>query len=532
MQRNKSSRALALTTLLAAACGGRPSSWDAEVSLPIETVGLKSSVAVVDPSLDQVILLRAPSGRELEASAAPVGKNVVSALPATDMQSVVVLSRGVQPRRNPEDQRPSLSVIDGASGTVSARYTLTDPLQGLALDPEGRWAVVFDAGGIVVNPNELIFVDLENPDSEPVTKTIRSFGGRPERLTFTSELGMPDGTQRRFLIVETEQDVTLVDLSDLERDEVTIFLPKTPAGLIGRPREVAFHDGAPDDPNDARVAVRLANDPNVVIVELGPPGDDAEGRPFKATLNVAPVDGVPSAIAFVQTDGGLRLAALVPTTQSAALSDPATTVAETVTFPKPFSRLTRVTDVAPGAPGETDVALLWSEQVSGIAFWSLGSASGTPFRSVDTFEIGIVVSDVKDVPSQGFGHKKILESLSASEFYVLDLDARQSSPMLTNAAGFQLTVAPDGLRAWALRPGTPQVSSIDLATLHPTSVEVERDVFAVHDIERLDGGRSLVLLHGTQAQKTAGLGATVLDARDPDTASSQFHGGLMLGALP
>jgi len=525
--------AVSLACLLGAGCGDRPSSWDAEVDVPVQTVGLKTSVAVVDPGLDRVLLLSAPSGRGLEASAAPVGKNVVSAQASPDLDSVFVLSRGVQPRRNPEDERPSLSVIDGASGRVSARYTLTDPLQGLALDPQGRWAVIFDAGGIVVNPNELIFVDVSDPDAEPVSKTLRSFGGRPERLTFTSELGMPDGSRRRFLIAETGQDVTLIDLSDLSRDEVTIFLPKTPSGQIGRPLEVAFHDGAPDDPNDARVAVRLANDPNVVLIELGPPGDDAGGRPFKATVNVAPLEGVPSAIDFVQTDGGLRLAALVPGSLRAQLVDPATTVVESVSFQKPFSRMARVTEASGGSPQQSDVALLWSEQATGIAFWSLGTTSGTPFRSVDTFEIGIAVSDVKSVPGDGLGHKKILESATASEFFVLDLDARQSFPMLTNAAGFELTVAPDGFRAWAVRPGTPQVSSIDLSTLHPTSVEVERDVIAVHDIERLDRGRSVLLLHAARGLNAgaAGLGATVLDAQNPDTAHSRFYGGLMLGAL-
>ena len=169
----------------------------------------------MDPPLDRVVMLTSPSGGRLSTTPLRVGKNVVAAQASPDHEKLFVLAKGVQPRRNPDDERPSLTVIDGGiSPKVEARYALTDPLQGLAIDPQGHWAVVFDAGGIVVNPNELILVNLDDAKSEPFPKTIRSFGGRPERLTFTSELEVPNGPPRRFLIVETNQDVTLVDLSD------------------------------------------------------------------------------------------------------------------------------------------------------------------------------------------------------------------------------------------------------------------------------------------------------------------------------
>ncbi len=512
-------------------CGDRPESWDKKAELPMQTAGLTGSVAVVDTALDRVLMLSASSNRSLYATPLGVGKNIVTTEVSRDASSFFVLSRGVQPRRNPDDELPSLTVIDGSTQPrVTARYELTDPLQGIAIDPQGEWAVVYDAGGIVVNPNELIFVKLSDPKFEPVSKTLRSFGGRPERLTFTSELTVPNGAPRRFVVVETGQDVSLVDLSDLARDEVTLILPKTATGATGVPLEVAFHDGEVDDAADARIAVRLKNDPNVMVVDLGapPPGDQ---KPFKATVNVADVGGVPSSIAFVQTDGGLRLAALVPSTQSATLVDPATTVTETVEFPKPFSRITRVTDDVSNKPQKSDVALLWSDSTTGIAFWSLGKTSGTPFRSVDDYDIGIAVAQVKSVPGDTYAHLKVLQSASASEFYVLDLDKRQSFPMLTNASGFKLQVSPDGERAWALRPGTPDFASIDLSNLHPTSIQVERDVAAVYDIARRDSGRAAIALHVSEKDSTVSLGATVLDGLDPDTAKTRFYPGVLLGGL-
>lgn len=522
---------LLLLSAALAACGGRPDKWDDEVTLPVTSVGLTGSVAVVDPGLDRVLMLTASSDRSLSATALSVGENVVSTEPSRDRSTLFVLSKGVQPRRNPDDERPSLTVLDGSTTPKAlARYTLTDPLQGIAVDPEGEWVVVYDAGGKVVNPNELIFVDISDPSSEPVSKTLRSFGGRPERLTFTSELTVPNGPARRFLIVETGQDVSLVDLSDLTRDEVTIILPQTPTGKTGKPMEVAFHDGDPKDAADARIAVRLANDSNIMLADLASP-PQGSSKPFEVTVNVADVGGIPSSIAFVQTDGGLRLAALVPSTLGAALVDPATTVVEQVELDKPYTRITRITEDVSEKPATSDVALLWSDSTTGIAFWSLGKTSGKPFRSVDPYDIGIAVSSVKNVPGEQYAHLKILESSSASEFYVLDLDKRQSFPMLTNASGYTLSLSPDGERAWAIRKGTPDLATIDLANLHPTSIEVERDAANVFDIERRDAGRAGIVLHVSEGAGGVSVGATVLDALDPDTAESKFYGGLMLGGL-
>jgi hypothetical protein len=343
-------------------------------------------------------------------------------------------------------------------------------------------------------------------------------------------LSVPNGEARRFLIVETDRDVTLIDLSDLTRDEVTIQLPKTGSGASGKPAQVDFHEGDPLNPNDTRIAIRLEGDSNVLLVGLGPVGEGSEDKPFLATLNEADVGGIPGSIAFVRTEGDvLKLAALVPTLQSAALVDPATTVVDSLALPMAFSHITRITDDVDVKPASSDVALLWSEQADGVAFWRLGRTTDQLFRSVEALDIGISVGSVKAVPPEGLSHLKILENPGASEFYVLDLNERQSFPMLTDAPGFEVAVAPDGQRAWALDPGTPKVASIRLDDLHPTSVELERNVVAVYDVERADGsGRSAIALH---AIRENALGATVLDATAPDTAKTRFYGGLLLGGL-
>lgn len=529
-------RLLALVVTLGAvgACGGRDAFWDEAADTPLTSVGLTGSVALADPALDRVLMLTSPSGRELRAAPIRVGHNLVKLLASPDRGTLFALSAGAEPRRSKDDELPSLTVIDGGTRPeVRARYELTDPLRGLGIDPEGEWAVVYEAeGSVVVNPNELILIDLVHPDAAPITKTIRSFGGRPQRISFTSPLTLPKGPPRRLLVVETDHDVTLIDLSHPERDEVTVMLPRTPSGAAGSPAEIAWSDGEPGSATDARIAVRLKNDPNVLVLELGPAPASEPDKDYRPTINIADVGGVPSAIDFVETDGGLRLAALVPTQVSAMLVDPATTMVQRVDLGRPYSRLTRVTGDIKDKPVKSDVALLWSEQTRGIAFWSLGVTTGTPYRSVDAYDIGISVASVLDVPGTAFSNLKLLKSAGEAEFYVLDLDRRMSFPMLTTARGFDLTVAPDGGRAWATLAGGPLFAEIDLKTLHPTSLTLERDLSAVYDIARADGGRSAVAMHQASSGNGWWYAATVLDALRPDTADTAFYSALILGGQP
>ncbi|MCC6213268.1 MAG: hypothetical protein IT376_00225 [Polyangiaceae bacterium] len=528
---------------LAGACGDlwgeRADAWDEPAQFPMTSIGLSGAVAVLDPSLDRLMMLRAAAPGSLASSFLPLGENPVTTVASADASTLFVLSRGVVPQRDANDQPPRLTVYDGgAAPGVRHLFPLSDALQGLAIDPAGRWAVVYDAGGILVNPNELIFVDLENPDQGAVPRTIRSHGSAPERLTFTDPLLVPGRGVTRFLVVETTNEVTLIDLgrvgaASADLGEVTIQLPQATNGSAGRPAQVVFHGGGtPDDEasaNDARLAVRLASDSNVMLVELteAPAGS---GRDFSVTINVADVGAFPSSIEFVSTDGaaadgGVRLAALVPGRSEAVLVDPATTLTQTVRLPRGFTHMTRVTrDLG----GGRETALLYSPSVTGVAFWSIDNA-GSSFFSVDDRELGIRVREVREVPGRAL---RILEGEAADEFYVLDLETRESFPILTELGTFQLQVAPDGGRVWALSVGTGYLGSLDLTDLHPYPLLLERPVAAIHEIRRADGGYAAVALHASlSGSGGASLAATVLDASAPSTRVTSYHGGLLLGGL-
>jgi hypothetical protein len=513
---------------LCVGCGGRDARYDAPVIEPT-AIGLDGALVIGDEARERVVVVTSTAQHELRTSELPVGKNRLLMQPGVEENRLFVLSAGVQPRLDPGDELPSLSVLDVRSGeaVVSARYDLPDPFSSLTLDPDGKWAVLSGSGDrFVTNPNQLVLIDLSDPNFEPITKTIRSFGAAPERFSFSQALAVPGGA-RRFLVVETRQDVALVDLDDLSRPEITIGLPLTPQGDAGRPSEVVIHAGDGTANDDARLAIRLQNDPNVVLVDFVE--DEAAPLGFKPTLNLVDVGAAPAAVAFVATDArvgatdsGLRLAALVPARSEATLVNPSTTRVEHVTLPARFEQLRRVTEDAL-ADDAGDVALLWSEAASMVAFWSLGRTSNQAFRSVDVLNLETPISHVFDVPGRSFGHKKLLQARD-NRFFVLDLESRESFPMLSRSV-VRLEVAPDGERAWAYTPNDNQLAQVDLDSLQPTSLRLERPILGLFDIATEDGeGRALIALH-----PGGGLGATVMDAVEPDTAATRFVPGILLG---
>jgi hypothetical protein len=255
-------------------------------------------------------------------------------------------------------------------------------------------------------------------------------------------------------------------------------------------------------------------------------------------VNIVDAEGVPSTIDFVRADGGaVRLAALVPSKLQATLIDPNTTVSEKVGLPVGYSQMTRITDAVTDKPATgDDVALLYSPDQKGLAFWSLGQTVGSPYRSVDALnDLDIAVKDVVDIPGK-HTDLKILESASDyNGFYLLDLTKRAAYPLPTKGPGYTLSVAPDGGRFWAFFQGMNDFASTSLDNVHPIpSLVASLPVTALYDIERADKTRAALVMHGTdvpQYSQPTDPAVTLFDALEPNSADTRFFGGLLLGGL-
>ncbi len=407
---------------------------------------------------------------------------------------------------------------------------MTVPLPNLAIDPLGHWAVAYTGpsapASFVENANEIVVFDLDTPGSVPLPRTIRSHGGIPQRLTFTPLLQLPK-SQKRLLIIETDIDLTLLELGDASSD-VTIPLTSGTNARQVTPAGVVVDGFDPSSAADARIALRANDDRNVFTFTLGP----SDTNDFQPIVNVIDVGGVPTDLAFVRADNNaLRVVALVPSTSSAVLVDPDTSITTRVALPAAYSRLSLVTNVLGSGTG-TDVAMLWASgdrAVPGVALWTLGNTVGQPYRSVEVLPLSQPIQAVNDVRKQQ--RLKVLETAdtsSTSGFLVLDLLDRTASPLQTMGKA-SLSVAPDGKRLWAFSSGGTDLAKLEFANLNPVPLTTDAAIDAVYDIARPstgaggDGGRSLIALH-----KQGTIGATVFDALNPDTATSRRIPALLL----
>lgn len=528
--------------LLTVACGDRSAAWDEQFRLgeqiasdngsELQIKGLSGSLAVLDPNLNQLIMLTSPAPLELETRRLPVGRDVVKFEKSHDQEKLFVLSRGAVRRFEESDEAPQLRVFDGTENPSELEsYQLQDPYDQLEIDEQGEWLVVHGSEGLVSNPNELILVHLGSGE-DTLSKTLDSYGGKPRSFQFTDELSVPGASPRRLLVALREKDLAIIDLANPMAPETTVGMPAKPAGGYTAPLEVVFHDGVEGEVGPM-LAVRLEGDSNVYLLTLHE-STSAE-HAFSLEANLVDVGGVPSTIDFVQTerDGGLRLAALVPGKSAAMLIDPASSNVQEVKLPRAFDKIRRITDEISESSGE-DIALLYGS-TNTIAFWQLGTTTGTPYRSIDAYDIGINVSAVEDIPSTTNPDLKVLRGTSSGttqQFYVLDLSERKSFP-LDALRDLELNLSPDGLRLWAYDPFTTGFAQLTFDPLQPSSLYTQQPIVYVHDVKTARGGdeRTAIALHLSSHASGQTLGATLFDGVNPSTAKTKFVGNLELAGI-
>jgi hypothetical protein len=531
---------IAATVALAAGCGQRDEVWDSPVAQGDVTPGgygaagvtahaMRGSVALVDTAGDRVIFASPQSATSLAFSQVKLDHGYAASHPTSDGAALVALTRGDVPRRRATDEGPSLSLMDTTASPPSAvRYPLADPLSGLEIDPTSELAIVYPSASdtsFVQNPNELVLVKLKEPPSasNPVPTTLRSFGGRPVGFTFTPPLELP-GEKSRLLVVRTDRDVAIIDLSAPDKPEITVKLSEGAAAPA--PASIAVSDGEAGNPNDARLAVRLEEDSSVILLDLLPtPPDKAKTSPhgFLPAPNIIDVGGVPSDVTFGRTDGGLRLLALVPSKQSLVLVEPSTGVSTSIDLGAPFEKMSLVTDVVGQTDKGSDVALLWSTSRPEVAFVALGATVGKPYKSVERLSLDQPVGSVIDVPAPN-EKLKLLRAPSGDSFVVLNLLARTASPLLASVGGTELRTSPDGLRLWVNAPSSPNLALVTLDNLHPQNLLLNYPVTEAFDVLAANGQRAALALHARGS-----MAFTLLDGQNPSVDASAEYLGILLG---
>ena len=329
------------------------------------------------------------------------------------------------------------------------------------------------------NPNELVIVDLAAGTARsPHRAQLRRPAAAADRSR--RSLSLPGGPSQ-LLIVQSEQEMALLPLDgDPSADaEITVRLDDGGSTQRPPPAAIVVDDGDPADTGDARIGIRFQGDRSVMVLQLAPAPGGSAG--FLPSVNVADAGGVPTDIAFVRTDGGLRLAALVPTAGAAVLIDPATTVTTTVALPAPYQRMSLVTAGAGGT--SADVALLWQGGTSRRGRGVLGAgAGGRPAVPQHRDRRGRrqvgrrARRAARGSGAQGAGGR------ATQTFYVLDLAARTAAPLSTSAPGTTLMVSPTGARVWTFLPGGSALAATDVLSKQVWTLQSDTPIDAVFEI--------------------------------------------------
>ena len=535
-----------------AACGDRASEWDT-ISRSFSVGQLRDAAVLVDGSLNRGLIITAGPDQRLDFHAVRLGKRIVSTTTSADRERTFVISQGDDVRLRPTDEGPALSVIEAGQTERVKRYELPDALTSLALDPAGQYAIVYAgpsaSGGFIQNPNELNVVDLTAPPSasNPTRRSLPSnIGGSPQRLTFTEPLHLP-AADRRLLVVETDRDVMLLDLADPERPEVSLPVkdPRTDSRALS-PAGIAIDAGqSGSQGRPPALALRTNQDDNVIVYTLLPSNREPPENDFVPTPNAAVVGGVPSDIAFVNTNQGPRLAVMVPSPAPTGflikIDDNQTLTAK---FNAGYQRISPVAGFASDSAGAGDQLMLWSTdgRINSIAFWDLDKVPDIPFGSIDTLKsvetlnLNGAVASVASIPERNL---KIVETTSRA-LYVLDPEQHLTSALSTTGK-VNLRYSREGDRAWAFVPAQKALAQIALSGAHILSVDVDRPVTEVVEIERRDGGRALLALHATGTPSPSEgtslelvgstVGVTVFDAVAPNAAESRRYAAVLLEGL-
>ncbi len=477
--------ALTAVGMAAGACSDeRPTGWDRE-RLVIGPVPLKDRVAYVDSSRDQAIVIDATEDKPRVVRYA-VGRRAIFATPTPDRQHLAVITRGEEAlRRGQIDQDPFLWLVDVTDPTsVPVGYAIGSPFDRLAIATDGSVAVAYfssagpDSEGFFRNPNELAVIDLTQPpsDTNPVIKTMRSFGSAPDGVVLSPRMAVPgadDPTPRIFAFILAPNNVTVFDATYPERNEVSIRLDVS--GSAVRPRELVFA------PNSAKVYLRSDNARDVleIFINSDPPsGNDPTANDYRPMLAELGAGGGPADIAVYDDASSRRFVlAATPNTKEVVIIDADTAQFATISTPDPIDRVLLFPDDPNTVPQVALLASL-SSRIPRVHLLSLAGITDELVRAdLRTVTLEQNVLDVVSVPGQELG--MIVHDDDRTVLGLLDVAFGSVSPLQGVGRLDSYDFSPDGRYLVGATDGVSRIGFLDLENLHPSDLPLDRPAVRV-----------------------------------------------------
>ena len=118
---------------------------------------------------------------------------------------------------------------------------------------------------------------------------------------------------------------------------------------------------------------------------------------------------------------------------------------------------------------------------------------------------------------------RVLQTASAQEFYVLDLQTRTAAPLVTSTAMIALSMSPVGDQVWTYAPSGTNVAATGILDTHPRSLIIERPVRHVFEVENDDGRFAMIVHAGGNG------GVTIYNADTLDDETRRLYSSVLTG---
>jgi hypothetical protein len=534
------------------ACADSSTTFWQPKSVLLPMVALDDRIVYAEKTSATVFMM--DPGASLQPSLVPVGKNPLNAVKHNGSNRLVVLSGGDRGSATTEPVAPQVALVDPASAEAKV-ITLGSRFDGLAQSGEGDYAVLYNTtanqdanDGALFNPNDLVVLDFsDNLNGMPrvTPKSIRSMGGVPSSPSGTPIKFSPgysfQAGPRRLAVVLSQNYVTIFDIQNPERTEISVPLCPTTGSCNYSVNQVVF------DPGNLNIYVRAEGAKDifqVALTDLGPTGASAGGNDFRASLSMLAVGAPATDLSLYGTGKDARLAVAAPDSRSLVILDPSTSRSVSVALGMPASTI--VPFAAPGPdpsnPSPRNQALLVDTRggSSGVVFADLESVETSGGLSLSPFSIRGSVDRVLPLADQGMAILLYRQSGDGAALSVVNL-LNRSFFDFNSAAGLGKTwnielrsTGPS--RLWSVdSPGNggPASSGIHFMDLsasnsltHPT-VWLDQTINNITSLSKpsSDGRRYLVL---ENADPNTYGSLTFLDADNPERATARSARGFLL----
>jgi hypothetical protein len=459
-----------------------------------------------------------------------VGPAPVATARRASTDEVLVLSQG---ERGSPGIAPVAATLTALAPTGAPRvYTVGSPFNSVSVTEDGRFAFVhYRPDGalrrLLFNPNEVAIVDLQAPPSEtnPVRRTVRSFGGIPTDVIFSPPIAIR-GEMRTIAVVVSSSYVTLIDLAHLDRGETSVRLTLPEDARDLNPQQVLF------DGELRAIYLRAAASNDVYVLRLDDTGAaPATGNDFRTSINQVGAGRGPSDLALFGEGDGRRLLVVSRGSREARVIDPRSNAITTIALDASADRALLFQGRSPRDPMTARRALLYPSSAStgssAVSFLDLDAIESRASQNLETVQLGRTVRLALPLPERAtvlFEHD---DPSSAGRLSLLDLQRRTTAPILAEVSLSNARFSTDQRLLWVAPNGSTRVGFVDLSDFHPGEIRLDSPVSEVIPLPVVMGAPARVLaIHPA----TAG-SLTLLDGDNPQRETARVVTGYLAADL-